>query len=220
MDQTLSALGKRVFLLHNVHEDAPEVFETRWTMSYLRGPLTRDQIRTLMAPVKAAGVGPPAARGRACARTAREQPRRPPATPAHGSRARTRLGGPVRPVLPPDVPQYFLPPVPRAAPHYEPWLWASAQVDSSDTKLDVRESRTVTLLARRSPTGRSAWTGTAAEPTDVGSPIWSQPAAGRDVRRSPPAAAKPKSYAVVEQGLRALALPDAAAGVAAHAAPA
>ena len=45
-----SALGKRVFLLHNVHEDGPVIFETRWAMSYLRGPLTREQIQTLMAP--------------------------------------------------------------------------------------------------------------------------------------------------------------------------
>ena len=31
--------------MNNVHEDAPEVFETRWTLSYLRGPLTRTQIK-------------------------------------------------------------------------------------------------------------------------------------------------------------------------------
>ena len=36
--------------MNNVHEDAPEVFQTRWTLSYLRGPLTRTQIKTLMDP--------------------------------------------------------------------------------------------------------------------------------------------------------------------------
>ncbi|MEM8546962.1 MAG: ATP-binding protein, partial [Pseudomonadota bacterium] len=54
MEQTLAGLGKRRFLLHNVHENHPVVFGTRWVMSYLAGPLTRDQIRTLMAPRKAA----------------------------------------------------------------------------------------------------------------------------------------------------------------------
>lgn len=44
----LNALGKRIFLLNSVHLPAPVLFQTRWTMSYLRGPLTRDQIRTLM----------------------------------------------------------------------------------------------------------------------------------------------------------------------------
>jgi hypothetical protein len=48
MEQTLAGLGNRVFLMNNVHEDAPVVFETRWAMSYLRGPLTRNQIKTLM----------------------------------------------------------------------------------------------------------------------------------------------------------------------------
>ena len=37
-DRLLSALDKRVFLLHNVHDKAPVVFQTRWTLSYLRGP--------------------------------------------------------------------------------------------------------------------------------------------------------------------------------------
>ncbi len=49
MDKLLSGLAGRVFLMNNVHEDEPVVFHTRWAMSYLRGPLTRDQIRTLMA---------------------------------------------------------------------------------------------------------------------------------------------------------------------------
>ena len=48
MDETLAGLGSRIFLMNNVHEDAPRVLETRWAMSYLRGPLTREQIRTLM----------------------------------------------------------------------------------------------------------------------------------------------------------------------------
>ena len=51
----IAGLGKRVFLLHNVHEDGPEVFESRWAMSYLRGPLTRTQIKTLMADSQGCG---------------------------------------------------------------------------------------------------------------------------------------------------------------------
>ncbi len=43
----ISELGERVFLMHNVHEEEPVTFQTRWAMSYLRGPLTRSQIRDL-----------------------------------------------------------------------------------------------------------------------------------------------------------------------------
>ena len=53
MGEVLAGLGNRVFLMHNVHDDAPVTIETRWTMSYLRGPLTREQIKKLMDPVRA-----------------------------------------------------------------------------------------------------------------------------------------------------------------------
>ena len=53
-ERIISGLDKRVFLLHNVHDEAPQLFHTRWVMSYLRGPLTRVQIKTLMDPVKEA----------------------------------------------------------------------------------------------------------------------------------------------------------------------
>lgn len=43
-DRLISSLGKRVFLQHNVHEKAPQVFQTRWAMNYLAGPLTRAQL--------------------------------------------------------------------------------------------------------------------------------------------------------------------------------
>jgi len=52
-DALITALSSRVFLMNNVHEDGPVVFQTRWVMSYLRGPLTRPQVRQLMAPKKA-----------------------------------------------------------------------------------------------------------------------------------------------------------------------
>ena len=52
MQQMIAGLGSRVFMMHNVHESGPVVFQTRWTLSYLRGPLTREQIKTLMAERK------------------------------------------------------------------------------------------------------------------------------------------------------------------------
>ena len=46
-DEIIAGLGKREFLLHNVHEDGPQTFYTRWVMNYLAGPLTRIQIPAL-----------------------------------------------------------------------------------------------------------------------------------------------------------------------------
>lgn len=92
LDATLAGLGKRRFLLHNVHEAAPVVFETRFTLSYLRGPLTRDDIRRLTASAVAAADGAPAAVPASAA------PAHPPALAASGT----------RPVLPPKVPAMYL----------------------------------------------------------------------------------------------------------------
>lgn len=51
-DKLITSLTSRVFLYHNVHESAPKVFNTRWVMSYLRGPLTRPQVKQLMQQKK------------------------------------------------------------------------------------------------------------------------------------------------------------------------
>jgi ABC-type oligopeptide transport system ATPase subunit len=48
LDNLISSLGKRKFLMHNVHESKPAVFNTRWVLSYLRGPLTSSQVQELM----------------------------------------------------------------------------------------------------------------------------------------------------------------------------
>ena len=54
-DRLLSGLANRTFFLRNVHDDASVLFETRWAMSYLAGPLTLPQLRTL-CPARDAGA--------------------------------------------------------------------------------------------------------------------------------------------------------------------
>src|SRR5262245_4023659 len=99
MEEVLAGLGNRIFLLNNVHDDAPTVFESRWAMSYLRGPLTRDQIKALMDPYKRAAAAP-AAGAEATSEAATAQP----AVVTSGVMSATS-----RPVLAPGVPQFFVP---------------------------------------------------------------------------------------------------------------
>lgn len=89
MEVILSGLGSRVFLLNNVHEDQPVLFQTRWSLSYLRGPLSREQIQGLMEE-RRQGI-PSASTGSTASSPA-----------ASVSRAMAR------PVLPPEVPEFFL----------------------------------------------------------------------------------------------------------------
>ena len=58
LDQLISGLGKRVFVLHNVHAKAPVLFQTRWTMNFLAGPMTRTQIPALNQLVGAKLIAP------------------------------------------------------------------------------------------------------------------------------------------------------------------
>jgi hypothetical protein len=138
MEEVLGGLGNRVFLLNNVHEDAPEVFETRWAMSYLRGPLTRAQIKTLMAGRRPSA--PPAS----AAAPAPADAARPVATAAAG------LGGP-RPVLPPGIVHHFLPVrgrrPPGAALVYQPVVVGAATVRFADAKARIDEAEEIVALA-------------------------------------------------------------------------
>jgi hypothetical protein len=56
MERTLSAVGSRVFLLNNVHDDHPQIFQSRWALSFLRGPLSREHIQTLMREKRSAAA--------------------------------------------------------------------------------------------------------------------------------------------------------------------
>ena len=136
MEQTLAGLGARIFLMNNVHEDEPVVFETRWCLSYLRGPLTRTQIKSLMDK----------ARGKGLEASAQDRPTDSPPLP----HATSRLPGGARPMLPPDVPQHFVP-LRSSKPDgselvYAPMLLGSSQIRFSDTKSSIDTTQDVTVF--------------------------------------------------------------------------
>src|SRR4029077_5183160 len=49
VSDTIGGLAKREFVLRRAGKNTPELFTSRWAMSYLRGPLTRAQIASLPA---------------------------------------------------------------------------------------------------------------------------------------------------------------------------
>ncbi len=148
MEQTLAGLGSRIFLLNNVHEDAPEIFETRWVMSYLRGPMTRIQIKALMDPRKAAGVSA----GYASATAAPVAPTHAPSYQAAPVAASSVGKGTERPLLPPDISQYFVPirssqPVGHTL-VYNPMLLGAAQIHFADIKTEVDVIREAAFITQ------------------------------------------------------------------------
>ena len=191
-DRSLSALSSRIFVMNNVHEDAPVVMESRWAMSYLRGPLTRDQIRTLMAPRKSTPVPQP---GPAAKAVAGQRPQ-PAATAAASPSARPAGGE--RPVLPSEIQQFFVPAT--AAPPvssvlaYAPMAVGVASVGFSDAKRGLAHTRALTLLAEiDARLGSVAWAeGSALDM--AAKDLESEPRADGRFLDLLPAAAKAKSY--------------------------
>lgn len=190
MEQILAGLGNRVFLLHNVHDDEPELFQTRWALSYLRGPLTRPEIKRLMDPVKqapsAAPVTAAAPTGGPAAAVAAA-----PSAPAAPARVEAPSAAPV---LPPDVPQKFLPV--RGKPEgvvYEPCLYASAAVHYVDAKRGIEHAEEVALLAPLTADGGVDWY--AAEPAELGKDdLEAEAVSAARFARLPDPAVKARSY--------------------------
>jgi hypothetical protein len=52
LETVISSLGNRIFLLHDIHRPSPVLFQSRWALSFLRGPMTKEQVSRLMEPVK------------------------------------------------------------------------------------------------------------------------------------------------------------------------
>jgi hypothetical protein len=189
METILGGLGSRIFLLNNVHEDGPEVFESRWAMSYLRGPLTRAQIKQLMA-----GRTPPAApaaRPAAAPTAAAPAAQAPQPGGAPGS-----ANGP--PVLPPGVSQHFVP-VRGSAPAgtrlvYQPMVLGAATVRFADSKAGVNESQDLVVAAFITDAAVPvSWEGATVLDIPVAD-LEATPGPPGEWGALPPVAAKPKSY--------------------------
>ena len=136
MEEVLAGLGQRVFLLNNVHENAPVTFQTRWALSYLRGPMTREQIKILTADRKATPA-PAAVAASAAAQAAPSQQAAPPAPSVSKP-----------PMIPPGIKSFFLPASGAGQGlEYFPALAGWIDVHYSSTKDKVSVSETVALAA-------------------------------------------------------------------------
>ena len=181
MDEILAGLSNRIFLLNNVHDDAPVVFETRWAMSFLRGPLTRTQIKLLTDPLKL-NAPPPAI-----------TPLSPPlvvATAPSPTQA--------RPPLTPDITQYYIPVRSSADANaklvYQPMLLGLAEIHYSKSKtIDVTQN--VNLLATIND-GPIELKWDEATPIDLpAEDLEADPQSGAQFAEAPAKATKAKSYA-------------------------
>ena len=189
-EQLLAGLGNRVFLMRNVHEDEPVLFQTRWAMSYLRGPMTLPQ---LAAFTRAATPALPAAAETATAPTPGATP--DPATAAIPPPAAAAAPAAARPALPPGIPVFYRRPAnPAGEVTYQPRVLGVAKLHFVDAKAALDTWITRTHLAPFAPLGGVAWE-EAAVAGDLSAELDRGPAAAAAFADPPAAALNPKSYA-------------------------
>lgn len=153
MEATLAGLGQRVFLMNNVRQDEPTVFETRWCMSYLAGPLSRNQISSLVQSRKSlqsGWQGPQASSYPAAPQQPQWAMPQQAAWAPRPSAPAQNVSASDAPVLPPDIAQYFLPLRGRGRPDefvYRPAILGNSIVGFRDTKTGVNSNEEVSFAA-------------------------------------------------------------------------
>lgn len=168
-DKLISSLGKRVFVLHNIHAKQPELLQTRSTMNFLAGPLTRNQIPMLNklanAEVLSSPVGASQAQPIMAPVIEQTQTLRPAASQSQPPTARIQSSS-TKPPIPAWIHEYFLPQnysLPEAFSAaqktmpaevmidgviYRPTLLASAEVHVLDRKHGVDSELTRAALVK------------------------------------------------------------------------
>jgi hypothetical protein len=193
-DRMISNLGKRVFLLHNVHEKRPVLFHTRWAMNYLAGPLTRVQIPALNQMVGAGIAAAPPASVQAPTAAVRIPSAGIPmggeaAVPAPAVREELESplpGSPTHPAIPAGVQEFYLPQnltlsqaakadrrelpagTRRVGLIYRPVLLAQAEVRFLQRKYNLNyEMRRTAIVPEPEPRGAVRWDDYLGEPLDA-----------------------------------------------------
>jgi len=181
LDKMISGLTPRVFLMRNVHDDAPVLFQSRWALSYLRGPLTGVEISKLMAPQ----------------RTAKPQQAATPARAAAGEASS-------KPGVPADVPEYFLAATTAGESLlYKPMVMGTAKLHFVDAKLALDQWQTTAYLAPLSDDGGTVLWDEAQSSPELKSRLGKAPAPSSTFAQAPAATLRAQSYAAWGKALSA-----------------
>jgi hypothetical protein len=181
LEALMSSLTQRVFLMRNVHEDAPLLMKTRWALSYLRGPLTGPEIARVMAAHKQA---------------------RPGAVPATNNLGTAATA--TRPAVGSGISEYFLNPTHGSgAVLYKPMVAGFGKLHYVDSKLGLDEWQTKGWLAPFDDGGGNASWEDATGDAQLKSRLGSAPATDAEYGELPGPALRAASYATWAKGLQA-----------------
>jgi hypothetical protein len=185
LESLLNNLTQRVFLMRNVHEDAPVLMKTRWALSFLRGPLTGPEISRAMGARKAAAPGAAV-----------------PATAAAAPTSASTSGS--RPPVGAGISEYFLAATSGSGPVlYKPMIAGFAKLHYVDAKLGLDAWETGGWLAPLDDGGGNASWEDAAADAQLKSRLSTAPANGAEFAEVPGTALRAASYAGWARSLQA-----------------
>lgn len=186
LSELLANLRPRTFLMQNAHEDHPVLFNSRWALSYLAGPLTRGQIRQLMQDRTPT---PPT-----ISPAASPKPEMPAPQPAGVLR--------ILPQFPSEVRQFFAPLSTPAPPQvvYRPFLFASAKFQVINNTLGISSSQiTSHILELQSNMTTAPWQEAKAFAAGV-EELGRQPVEGAAYSQVPTALFEPRRFQSIQKG--------------------
>jgi hypothetical protein len=188
IEAMLAGLGKRVFMMHNVHDNQPVLFQSRWTLSYLRGPMTLKQIQAVMGDRK--GSPPLAALVRNSV---------PGAVSALPSASGT---GSEKPAGPAAVAEYFVKTAGRAPASYQPAVLGLSKLHFVDAKAGLDLWAPYVHLAPFSPSGADALWEESRVLAEGEAGLDSRPATGSQFSELPAGALRQANYAAWGKSLK------------------
>jgi hypothetical protein len=154
LERLMASLTPRTFLMRRAKDDAPRLLRSRWTLCYLRGPLTSAEIGRLMAPQRAASAAAGAAAGTSAGAG-------PGAAAGAAGASGAGSASPARPALPASVRELFLPATPGSgALQYRYNLLAAAKLHFVEARYGLDAWQTLQWLV--------------SAPEDGGEPPWSE----------------------------------------------
>jgi hypothetical protein len=184
LEALMSSLTQRVFLMRNVHDDAPVLMKTRWALSYLRGPLTGPEISRVMGPRKNVSAAVSAA------------------ADSNTAPAAAKIAS--RPAVGSGIAEYFLSPGKGTGPVlYRPMIAGFAKLHFVDSKLGLDQWQTTGWLAPFDDgAGNASWEDARSDDA-LKSRLSAMPAGAADYGELPAPALRAASYAGWAKALQA-----------------
>lgn len=182
LDRSLAMTGNRTFMMRSIYEKEPILFQTRWTLSYLRGPLTLSQIASLKDKTK--------------------EPLQEEATIPVIQKRGAALSS--KPNVPPGITEYFVNPTSSHGPvHYQPRVAGIAKLHFVDTKNKIDTWKDICFALPADDDGKTVHWADATHIPNLENQLQKEPVPTSTFGELPSGLTQGKNYAVFAKDLAA-----------------